>query len=203
MEKAYNMESGEEKAWRELGEADPREVETNSGAEYIEPKDAYRLEILGGVYEVSARERRITCISEPGRRPEYFINLTAPIYLVQAKPIPPSGELVKELKGGGFFFRGSHTLPLDAIAGKYGGGRDFFLQAAACVGGVPMPGGDAAFAFRAYPRIGMAFMLWLADEEFEARASMLFDSNADRHMALDALWAAALTACQRLLAFTS
>ncbi len=203
MEKACTIESGEDKAWRELGEADPREVETNSGAGYIESKNVYRLEILGGVYEVSASERRITCISEPGRKPEYFISLTAPIYLVQAKPILPSGELVKEVAGGGFFFRGSHTLPLDAIAGKYGADRDSFLRAAACVGGVSMPGGDAAFAFHAYPRIGMAFMLWLADEEFEARAGLLFDSNAHRHMALDALWAVALTACQRMLAFTS
>ncbi len=203
MEKAYNIESGEDKAWRELGEADPREVETNSGAEYIESKDTYRLEILGGVHEVSVRERKTACISEPGRKPEYFISLTAPIYLVQAKPILPSGELVKEVAGGGFFFRGSHTLPLDSIAGKYGGNRDLFLRAAACVGGVTIPGGDAAFAFHAYPRIVMAFMLWLADEEFEARASLLFDSNAHLHMALDALWAVALTACRRILAFTS
>ena len=203
MERTYDIESGEEKAWRELGEADPREVEANSGAEYVESEDAYRLKIFGGVYSVSIRERKITCISEPGSKPEYFINLTAPIYLVQAKPIPPSGEMVREVKGGGFFFRGSHTLPLDAIAGKYGTDRNFFLRAATCVGGIPMPGGDAAFSFSAYPRVGMAFMLWLADEEFEARASLLFDSNADRHMALDALWAVALTACQRMLAFTS
>jgi hypothetical protein len=199
----YNIESGEEKAWRELKAADPSQVEKNSGAEYDSSRGAYRLEILGGIYEASVGEKKITCISDPGRKPEYFINLATPVYLVQAKPVGPSGELVKELKGGEFFFRGSHTLPLGPIAEKYGNDKELFIKSAASVGGTPIGMGDASFEFRAYPRIGMAFVLWLADEEFEARASLLFDSLADRHMALDAVWAVALVACQRLLSFTS
>jgi hypothetical protein len=199
----YNIESGEEKAWRELRAADPGRVEKNSGAVYDASRDAYRLEILGGLYEASVGDKKITCISDPGRKPEYFINLATPVYLVQAKPVGPSGELVKELRGGEFFFRGSHTLPLGAIAERYGNDKESFIKSAASVGGTPINMGDAGFAFRAYPRIGMAFVLWLADDEFEARASLLFDSLADRHMALDAVWAVALVACQRISSFTS
>ena len=198
----YNIESGEKKAWRELEAADPAQVEKNSGARYDSSRGAYRLEILGGVYEASVGEKKITCISDPDRKPEYLINLATPVYLVQAKPVGPSGELVKELKGGDFFFRGSHILPLNSIAEKYGNDKELFIKSAASVGGTPVAIGDAGFSFRAYPRIGMAFALWLTDDEFEARASLLFDSLADRHMALDAVWAVALVACQRVLSFT-
>ena len=83
----------------------------------------------------------------------------------------------------------------------YGRDRDGFVEAGRSIGGEPVRLGDAAFKFLFYPRVSMTFVLWLEDDEFPARASLLFDSNANRHMALDVVWAVALVSCQRLLGF--
>ncbi len=199
-EERYNVESGEEKAWRELAEADPHDIERNSLASFDEAAGAYTLRILGGDYLIVPASRIVRNVSDPGRRPEHFIRLSAPIYLARARYVPPSGEWVGELPGGGFFFRGSHTLPLAAIAQKYGADKASFEEAGRnALGGRPVRMGDAAIAFNVFPRVVMAFVLWLADEEFPARVSLLFDSNAGLHAALDVVWAMGLLACERMI----
>jgi len=203
-EEKYNIESGEEKAWRELAEANPHVVGRNSLASYDEASGTYTLRILGEDYLIDSSARSVTNISNPGRKAEYFLNLSAPIYLVRATDVRPSGELVKELTGGGFFFRGSHALPLDGLAVKYGRDKALFMEAAGrSLGGRPVRMGDAAVEFSVFPRVVMAFVLWLEDDEFPARATLLFDSNSGKHMALDVVWAMALLSCQRMLGYAS
>jgi len=200
-EDTYNIESGEEKAWRELVSADPELVASRSLATFDRETGTYTVAALGEEYIVDPAGRHVKNLTNPARKYEYFLNLSIPIYLVQAKDIPPSGELVKEFKGGEFFFRGSHTLPLDAVAEKYGRDKALFMEAGASLGGVPVKLGDAAFTFSVFPRVSMTFVLWLEDEEFPARASLLFDSNAGAHMALDVVWAVALLSCQRMVGY--
>jgi len=197
----YNIEAGEDKAWRELASASPAEVAKRSRAAYDPPDGTYTLTVLGEDYIIDPARRRVENISNPARRPEYFLNLAAPIYMVQAKDIKPSGELVKELKGGEFFFRGSHALPLDAVARKFGRDKALFEEAGRSLGGTPVEAGDAAFTFSVFPMVSMTFVLWTEDDEFPARASLLFDSNAGAHMALDVVWAMALLSCQRMLGY--
>lgn len=201
-EDRYITDTGEDKAWRELAAADPYTVAASSGAAYDPETGLYTLEILGGFYTVDPEARKVASLQCPGVPPEYFLGMATPVYLVHAAPVPPSGILVKEFTGGEFFFRGSHTLPLDAVALRFGSDCGYFRAACgAALGGVDAGLGDCGCRFRVYPRVEMTFVLWLGDEEFPARASLLFDSNAGRHMALDALWAVALLACQRLLKY--
>ncbi|HEY3346134.1 MAG TPA: DUF3786 domain-containing protein [Nitrospirota bacterium] len=197
----YNIESGEDKAWRELAADNTSDVCRRSLASWDDAARAYTLEILGEKYSIFPATRKIVNLDNPGRKFEYFLNLSAPIYLVRARDAAPSGELVKELKGGEFFFRGSHTLPLDAVAQKYGRDRGLFEDAGRSMKGEPLKMGDAAFRFYPFPRVAMAFVIWFEDDEFEARVSLLFDRDADKHMALDVVWAMALLSCQRMLGF--
>jgi len=201
MEEKYKIESGEDKAWGELAKADPGDVAKRSLAVYDAGSGTYTLTVFGEDYRIDPGARRIENMSNPDRKYEYFLNLSIPIYLVQAREVPPSGELVKELKGGEFFFRGSHTLPLDAVATKYARDKALFADACKSLGGVSLKMGDAAFTFGVFPRVAMTLVLWMEDEEFPARASLLFDSNAGSHMALDVVWAMALLACQRMLGY--
>jgi hypothetical protein len=198
----YRTDTGEDKAWSELAAAGPVEVAANSGASYDSATGLFTIKILGSPYTVDPAARTLTDAQSPGNPPEYFLNLSTPIYLVHARPVPPSGRLVREFTGGEFFFRGAHTLPLDAIAEKYGSDGNLFKRACSeALGGVPAEIGDAACSFSVYPRVSMTFVLWLSDEEFPARAGLLFDSNAGMHMPLDVVWAVALLACQRLLKY--
>lgn len=201
-EDRYRSDTGEDRAWSELAAADPVEVAANSGASYDSASGLFTIKILGSLYTVDAAARKITGEARPGVPAEYFLNLSTPIYLVHARPVPPSGRLVREFTGGEFFFRGAHTLPLDAIAERYGSDGNLFKRACSeALGGVPAGVGDAGCSFSVYPRVSMAFVLWLSDEEFPARAGLLFDSNAGLHMPLDVVWAVALLACQRVLKY--
>jgi hypothetical protein len=42
------------------------------------------------------------------------------------------------------------------------------------------------------PRIPVTLILWLSDEEFPARADLLFDSTCEIHLPLDILWSIAM-----------
>lgn len=201
-EDRYDIGSGEEKAWRELSAADPETVARRSLARYDAPSGVYTLSVFGEDYAVSAAARAITNLSNPARPPEYLLSLSIPIYLTHARPIQPSGELVKEFTGGEIFFRGSHVLPMEEVAKRYGRDGEGFLNAGmAELGGAHVRLGDTAFTFSPFPRVSMTMILWLGDDEFPARASLLFDGNADRQVPMDVLWAVALLACQRMLKY--
>ena len=58
------------------------------------------------------------------------------------------------------------------------GGLDAFRRAAVAAGGEPFAAADAAFAFRALPLLRLAVMLWEGDDEFAARAQIVFDPSA-------------------------
>ena len=54
--------------------------------------------------------------------------------------------------------------------------------------GVPIiDNGDAGFAFTVLPRIDIAAIYWLGDEDFASKASILFDATAHHYMVIDGL----------------
>jgi hypothetical protein len=92
------------------------------------------------------------------------------------------------LAHGDFFFRGPHAPPRARIEGAFGHAVEQFQAAAAAMGGIAHDLADAAFEFRALPRLPVVIALWAADEEFPARARFLLDPTACRQLPLDALW---------------
>ena len=50
------------------------------------------------------------------------------------------------------------------------------------------------------PRVQLAYVLWVADEEFPARSQILFDASADKHFALDVVWAMCNLLTDKMLA---
>jgi hypothetical protein len=168
MEEKYNIESGEEKAWRELSEADPQAVARRSLAAWFANSGTYDIEVLGEHYEVDPKARKVRNLTNPSRKYECFLNLSIPIYMLTAREIPVSGELVKELKGGDFFFRGSHTLPLDALSEKYG--RDkALLRSGQGHGRGNSETWGRRLQVQLFPACLDGLRLWLEDDEFPAR----------------------------------
>jgi hypothetical protein len=105
-------------------------------------------------------------------------------YLVQAQDILPSGNLInpRELAGGLIFGRGSHALPLDKLAVKYGGDTAAFLKKGVSLGGECSDYGDASI--KLYP--------WREDEEFPANVVLLLDATCPRYLPTDIIWATAM-----------
>ena len=59
--------------------------------------------------------------------------------------------------------------------------------AAETVGGVKIDVGDCGYAFQVLPRVQLAIVYWLGDEEFPPQAQVLFDAAASHYLPVDGL----------------
>ncbi len=107
-------------------------------------------------------------------------------YLTRADGTPPAGRWIafRELPDGLFYaaaFASRAEAPLAAL------GLAALQRAAAALGGSPLALGDAGYAFAALPRLPLAVVVWAADEEFAAQASIFFDAAAGHYLATEDL----------------
>lgn len=191
-------EKGEEEAWMILGTLEPGRVCRAAVAVYDAGAARYTVQCCGMPFIVDLRKRTITS-SAPGSslflgRLGDFFRISLLWYLVSAKEVPCTGRLVKiqQISGGDIFARGSHILPLDAIAEQYGKNRAGFVQKGMELGAEPASLGDAALRLFPFPRTPLMLVLWLEDEEFPARADLLLDSTCELHLATDIIWSLAM-----------
>jgi hypothetical protein len=198
-------DAGENKAWEMLAMSDPGLVCARAGADFDPDDGTYRVPSFGRSFTVDPAERLILNREPDGevflKRYAYFFRLSVLWYLVKASSACPSGNLVKPagLPGGEIFFKGSHVLPLDALAAKYATRPQAFLAAAAALGGTPAAYGDAAVVLSPLPKVPTTVLLWTADDEFPARADLLFDATCSQHLPLDILWSVAMMSILPLL----
>lgn len=177
--------------WSGLAAQESSDVSTRARARARED-GTYELDVLNDVYRIDAHARNITRIHAPMPAiPELSPGLAAVMYLVAARDVDLAGEWVspRELLGG-HFFRGPHEIPVGRIVEHFGMDKRSFEIACQRRGGRPEPYADTACSFTLFPRLPVAVLLWLQDEEFPARASMLVDRTADQHLPPDALLAA-------------
>lgn len=192
------MPGGEEKVWETLTGLDPEEVCMRTDATFDAASGLYSLKSFGREVLVSPHERRIFGASPDSefllKKLGYFFRLSAVGYLTVAKDVSPSGRLVKpiNMKSGQLFFRGSHVLPLDKAAEKYGNDGEGFLRKGIELGGERLDYGDASLRLFPLPRVPVVMILWLADEEFPARADLLFDTASEVQLPIDVIWSIAM-----------
>jgi len=192
------MSSGEDKAWNILRGLHPEDVCKNAVVEYDHSTGMYLLKSFGMDVFIDKHNARIYSHAPDGDlllgRLGYFSILSILFYLTSAKDIPLSGKLLQpvNLKGGHIFFRGTHVLPLDKLASKYGNDPGGFLKRGRDLGGKELNYGDAAVQLFPFPRIPVVIILWREDEEFPPRTDILFDSTCEFHLALDILWSIAM-----------
>ena len=199
------MYAGEEKAWDILAGLDPAVVCREAGLTFDEASGLYTMKSFGMDFRLSPKDKTISGSAPEGSvlltRLAYFFKLSVPWYAIGAKDIPLSGRFVApvNLKGGQLFFRGTHVLPLDKLAMKYDGDIEGFAKRAGEWGGEAVGYGDAAFRFYPLPRVPVVLILWTADEEFPARADILFDTTCEFHLPLDIIWSVAMMSVLILL----
>ena len=192
------MSSGEEKGWEILSAMDPGDVCKRARAVFDREAGLYSLKSFDWNISVSPGQKKI--FSEaPGselllQRLGYFSKLSILWYLVSAMNIPLSGQLIKpvNLKGGQLFFQGTHILPFDRLAEQYSSDTGGFLLKGKTMGAETQTYGDAAIRLFPLPRIPVTIILWRGDEEFPARADILFDSTCEIHLPLDIIWSIAM-----------
>lgn len=111
-------------------------------------------------------------------------------YLREADGTPIADRWIgyRELPGGSFYSQAFQGYSGERLARTFGKQPEAYVQAAQALDGIPLtalPG--VAFAFLPIPRIRLAAILYPGDEEFAARASVLFDAAASHYMTTDGL----------------
>jgi hypothetical protein len=189
--------AGEEHGWELLEARDTREVCERAGVTYS-PADGYSLLVFGAPVSVLPGVRTITGSSAESQlvlaKTAYFTRLSILHYLVGVKRIEPSGRLIGplELKAGRFFADGSHRLPLDKVAARFSDDPGAFARQARRFGGQERSHGDVAMELRPFPRLPVTLVFWRRDEEFPARAYLLFDDTCEQQLPVDILWSVAM-----------
>jgi hypothetical protein len=198
---------GEGKAWETLAGLSPEEVCDSAGVSYDWEAKTYRVRAFGTDFLVSLKDRTISSTTADGEhlflgRLKDFFRLSVLWYLTSAKHIPFTEKLAKpvDIKGGQRFSAGTHVLPTEKIAERFGTDKKGFIQQGRAFGGEVVSYGDAAVRLYALPRVPVTVILWLEDEEFPPRVDILFDSTCNFQLSLsDIVWAVAMMSAMVML----
>jgi hypothetical protein len=188
---------GEEQAWEDLANSDPADVCDRAAVEYSE-EQGYVVPVFGLPIVVDVKTRALSASSPETEavltKMAYFSRLSILFYLLRAQKIESFGRLLKpsELKSNQIYLKGSHLLPLEPVAARFGSDAEAFLAHAARFGGQPRQFGDAAVELLPFPRVPVVLILWLEDDEFAARSYMLFDEVCELQLPADILWSVAM-----------
>ncbi|OHB63586.1 MAG: hypothetical protein A2Y77_05185 [Planctomycetes bacterium RBG_13_62_9] len=185
-----------EQFWERLAGLHREETAKRAKCRYLAECDSFAISLLNTEYIVDPVRRtiRVAAESREDRAAGYSQQLCILAYLVNARDLPSADRLVnvERLDPGGFFFRGSHRLPVEKLANVFGPVPQLLYQAGQVLNAAPRAFGDASIELLVLPRIPVTLVIWAADEEFPARASILFDQNATVQLPLDVLFATAV-----------
>jgi len=186
--------------WQQLAELDPELTVKRAKCRYTADAGQYVLGFLNKEYVIDVDRRRIFPDDHQQQEVGFLQQLCLLAYLVGAKDVPLSDKLVQpeSLPGGQFFFRGFHSLPTKKLETAFGRCPERLYEIAERFGAERCEFGDASIKLYLLPRIPVTIVIWAADDQFSARASILFDSTAADHLLLDALLTAANLAVDAL-----
>lgn len=163
---------------------------------------AFEVPFLNARYLVDLDEERIVELApDPARPLEQDFQILLLRYLGAPGSAFPRGDEVseKELPGGATFFQGPHSLQVAPVLERFGADHGGFMAAGLAIGGEARPGlGDSALRFEAFPGVPVTFALWLADDEFPASLSVLFDRSILQVFELDMIFLLAQVLGRRL-----
>lgn len=182
----------EDKLWQELENASPHEVALRAIAEYDEEAKTFAINVLNKRYIVDIKNRQV--IHPEDTKRSGLLNEILLHHLVNASDVPLSNILVSpnQLTDGGFFFRGSHELPLAKITEKFDDDLDKFTARGLHLAGEKADFGDAAVRLQLFPRVPVIFALWKKDAEFDSEARVILDNSIEKQMSLYGVFLAML-----------
>jgi hypothetical protein len=176
-------------ARRDFANGDPGQMARSSWSEYFPERHVVRLNYLNSVYDVSFPDGEITGHQAGELNQDEEALLLK--YLIQTSGISPVGRWMAfaELPNGMFHdapFRVEAIRPLEGFFDRQ---PQQLAQSARQLGGKTIElAGDLSVAIPVFPRLLVAVILWVGDEEFPARANMLFDAAALSHLSTASLY---------------
>jgi hypothetical protein len=170
-----------EKALQAFSQLEPQVAASCAAVSYGE--NAFQIRFLGAEYAVHWPDGKIQQVGGEGE-PDIATCILLLHYVLTADGTPLADKWIafRNLPGGLGYdaaFQGRANLRL---AGAFGKNKTAFETAARALGGENLSFGDAAYCFRLLPRVWLAVVLYLADDEFPANANVLFDAAASHYL---------------------
>jgi len=177
--------------WEQLEKLDGISTAKRAKCQYLSDHRRYIITLLNTKYAVDISDRNIFSV-QPGspQKPAKFLEqLCLLAYLINAQDLPPTNKLVSAhaLPSGQFFFRGFHSIPTEKLEKIFGQHPRQLLKSSKLFDAKECEFGDASIQLYVLPRIPLTIVIWGQCEEFDARASILFDQTASSELPLDAL----------------
>jgi hypothetical protein len=128
--------------------------------------------------------------ADSGEESSSFTQALILTYLVTADGTTPSSRWVafRELPDGMFYAQAFRGYAEERLAREMRQGEpETFHRACQKLRGQPLGIGDAGYSFDILPRIQLAAVYWLGDDESPSRTSILFEDTAPHYMPTDGL----------------
>ena len=188
--------------WEQLDKLDGTKTAQRAKCQYFTSPERYIVTLMNAEYVVNLSDRNIFSVQSgsPQEPAEFLEQLCILAYLINAQDLPLADKLVgaETLQSGQFFFRGLHSLPTKKLEQTFGNHPEVLHRISARFDAERCEFGDASIRLYVLPRVPLTIVIWRRCEEFDARASILFDQTAASQLPLDALLAAANLAVEAL-----
>lgn len=130
-------------------------------------------------------DRKTGFITEDGKSPGFdtVMNIYNTFYYSAAHPVA-SGNLVafRQVKRVYPFEAAYRRTIISRLQELFAGKIEELRKACEVLGGTLLPQGDVGYVLPVFPFLNIAVLFWDKDEEFEAQANMLFDSEITEFM---------------------
>jgi len=171
-----------EKALEEMKEISPFVAASRSGADFDGEK--FRIPFFSRVFLVYHPEIKI--VEEDNSAPvPQFLQIILLHYLLQANGVAVADDWIsyRQLPGSGLFERRFIQMAVNPLLREFGDDLESLRKVGEAAGGTPMTRtGDAAFRFLALPRIPMACIFYLGEEDISSSVNILFDASAEYYL---------------------
>jgi hypothetical protein len=184
-------EMANEGLWQQLLKLDGQETAQRAKCRYLPNSQLYIIVLLNREYIVDLPEKKIL-LAESSLKAGFAEELSILAYLINSRDLPVADKLVtaQALPEGQFFFRGPHKLSAEKLAEVFGQYPQRLYNIMDEFGAKRCEFGNASIELYVLPRVPLIIVIWRGDEEFGARASILFDETVAAQLPLDALWVA-------------
>jgi len=186
----------------ELQQINPQRLENRTGAQHFveAARQGLIVPYFGQARRITWPEVAVTPENGAGEisLPEQILILH---YLLNASGEPLTGRSIdfRQVPEGGFYWSAFVSRAQKPLLSTFGHDLDLYVKVAAGLGGEPLPLGDAAARFMAFPRVPITHVLWRGDEEFPPEATILFDATIPRYFPTEDIAALSGASVYRLM----
>lgn len=167
-------------AWDKAAYLSPKLLSMTQGLKADQGTKKVVLRVMDKECSVDLGSRSMTYLSPGEKEVPPHLQILVLHYLEGAARAQLANRFVtfREFEGGAIYYPAFKARTIDVIVKEFGERPDLLRRIGEAMRGEPIGVGSVGFKVSFFPKVPVAVVLWLGDEEVPAAANMLFDANA-------------------------